>query len=57
MGLRQPVAENAIHRPGHQPFSHTIEDMLNDLAKRSLRDAWRRDDLEKLRSGSKRNGG
>lgn len=56
MTLRQPVAENAIHRPGHQPFTHTIADVLNELAKRSVKDAWVRDDLEKMRSKRRRNG-
>lgn len=49
MLLRQPVAENAIHRPGHQPFTHTIEEVLNELAKRSVRDAFVRHDLEQMR--------
>ena len=54
--LRQPVAENAIHRPGHQPFSHTIGDLLNELAVRDEKHAWIRHELEQMKSKRRRNG-
>lgn len=53
MPLRQPVAENAIHRAGHQPFKHTIGEVLSQLASRSTKDAWVRHDLEQMRERSK----
>lgn len=49
MPLRQPVAENAIHRKGHQPFTHTLGEVLDQKAMRSLSDAFVRHDLEQLR--------
>lgn len=49
--LRQPVADNAIHRQGHQPFERTIGDVLNGLALENQEAAFVRDDLEALRRG------
>lgn len=49
------VADNAIHRDGHKPFSRTIGDALSQLASRSTEDAFKRDELEQLRKGRKRN--
>lgn len=53
MPLRQPVAENAIHRKGYQPFRHTIGDLLDQLALRSLEDAFVRHELEQRREKRK----
>lgn len=52
--LRQPVAENAIHRAGHQPFGRTIGDLLNELALESTEGGFVRDELEALRKGRRR---
>ena len=51
MPLKQPVAENAIHRLGHQPFQRTIGDLLNDMAKEDVHGAFVRHELEQLRLG------
>lgn len=57
MSLRQPVAENAVHRKGHQPFTRTIGDLLNELAVESEEGAWLRDGLETLRKGRRNRNG
>lgn len=47
--LRQPVAENAIHRNGHQPFQRTIGDLLTSMARDDVNCAFVRHELEQLR--------
>lgn len=53
--LHHCVGQNAVIRPGHKEFSRTIGDALNDLARRSIDDAFTRDALEDLRYNRHRN--
>jgi hypothetical protein len=55
MSLHHCVDESAVIRDGHKPFARTIGDALTQLATRSPEDAWKRDELEKLRRGKERN--
>lgn len=47
--LHNCVDQQAVIRPGHQPFKRTIGDALSQLACRSEDDAWVRDSLEQMR--------
>lgn len=49
--LRQTVADNAVHRTGHQPFHRTIGTLLNDMAKDNIESAFVRDELEQIKLG------
>ena len=51
MKLIQPVAANAIHRDGHQPFQRTIGDLLDESAKVDILGGFVRDELEQMRLG------